>query len=165
MSRPMSSLHHRTYFEQYDEFATACEKPAGKIMEVPPQSQIEMNIRLVDEEWNTETLEALGRYMLSPSLENFAEVADGIADTVYVLMELARTLGVPFDKVWNAVHTANMRKIGPTGKVSKREDGKIIKPPGWQAPDVWKICFDEWTAQREAEGNPFRLRSNPRPLV
>ena len=32
---------------------------------------------------------------------------------------------------------ANMAKRNPaTGKFEKRADGKIIKPPGWQAPDV-----------------------------
>ena len=32
---------------------------------------------------------------------------------------------------------ANMAKRNPTtGKFEKRADGKIIKPPGWKAPDV-----------------------------
>jgi len=35
------------------------------------------------------------------------------------------------------VHAANMAKRNPaTGKFEKRADGKIIKPPGWKAPDV-----------------------------
>ena len=39
--------------------------------------------------------------------------------------------------IFSLVHAANMAKRDPeTGKFLKREDGKIIKPKGWKAPDV-----------------------------
>ena len=41
-------------------------------------------------------------------------------------------------KIFDVVHAANMAKRDPTtGKFIRREDdGKIIKPAGWQPPDV-----------------------------
>ena len=39
--------------------------------------------------------------------------------------------------MFDIVHGANMAKRDPsTGKFLKRDDGKIIKPAGWQPPDV-----------------------------
>lgn len=43
----------------------------------------------------------------------------------------------PYSDVWNLVQKANMAKVDPvTGKVKRREDGKILKPDGWVAPDA-----------------------------
>lgn len=41
--------------------------------------------------------------------------------------------------VWEAVQAANMAKEGG----GTREDGKILKPPGWQAPDIAGILADQ----------------------
>lgn len=58
--------------------------------------------------------------------------ADGIADLIYVLVGTALELGIPLDRVWAEVQAANLRKAdGP-----KREDGKQMKPEGWQPPDI-----------------------------
>jgi len=49
------------------------------------------------------------------------------------------------DKViaaFDLVHGANMAKRFPDGKFHKREDGKIIKPDGWQEPDIKKLFND-----------------------
>ena len=57
---------------------------------------------------------------------------DGIVDSIYVLIGSAITFGVNLDPIWDAVQRANMAKLG--GPI--RADGKVMKPPGWQAPDV-----------------------------
>jgi len=57
---------------------------------------------------------------------------DGIVDAIYVLVGTAVTFGVDLAPIWDAVHTANMAKIG--GAI--RDDGKVLKPDGWTAPDV-----------------------------
>ena len=147
----IQSVCWTTFWADYNKFADACGDSVGKIGTLPPQNKIELSKRLINEEWNEETLPALEKYENNPSLENFAEVADGIADTIYVLCKLARELGVPLDDVWIAVHEANMAKIGPDGKVTRREDGKILKPEGWQKANVWQVCFDHWKTQRDAE--------------
>jgi predicted HAD superfamily Cof-like phosphohydrolase len=38
---------------------------------------------------------------------------------------------------WKEVMDTNFAKIDPTtGKVIKREDGKVLKPEGWKAPEL-----------------------------
>ena len=36
-----------------------------------------------------------------------------------------------------------MAKVDPaTGKVTKREDGKVLKPAGWKSPDIAGAIYD-----------------------
>lgn len=63
---------------------------------------------------------------------NWAEVIDGLCDLLYVTFGTAVEMGVPLDTFFEAVHRANMAKLGgPT-----REDGKSLKPEGWKPPDI-----------------------------
>lgn len=68
-------------------------------------------------------------------------VADALADKIYIDIGTALEFGIPLDRVWAAVQHANMAKVGLDGKVLRREDGKILKPEGWQPPDVEKAVF------------------------
>lgn len=63
-----------------------------------------------------------------------AEIADGLADTIFVCIGTAIRLGIDLPEVWDRVCDANLKKFGPGSRV--REDGKRLKPPGWQPPDV-----------------------------
>ena len=63
-----------------------------------------------------------------------ADIAQELADVVYLAYGTAYSLGIPLDLVIAEVHRANMRKIGPSGPILK--DGKVQKPSGWQPPDV-----------------------------
>ncbi len=63
---------------------------------------------------------------------NLPEIADAIADLIYVALGTAVTYGIDPRPIWDAVHTANMRKTGG----GLRADGKVCKPPGWTPPDV-----------------------------
>jgi predicted HAD superfamily Cof-like phosphohydrolase len=43
--------------------------------------------------------------------------------------------GYKLDAAWNEVARSNFAKIdAATGKVRKREDGKVLKPEGWKPP-------------------------------
>lgn len=142
----------KSYFEQYNQFGDACSVPVGTICDpVPLRDTITMSMNLVHEEWREETEPAVKAYMANPSIENFAEVADGIVDTIYVLCQLGRVLGVPLDAVWDEVQAANMRKVGADGKVLRRADGKILKPEGWKPPAVWDICYAEYVKKMQRE--------------
>ena len=91
-----------------------------------------MNLRwdLIDEEVNTELVAAM-------AAKSLCDIADAIADSIYVLVGTALEYGIPLDRVWAAVQAANMAKVDPaTGLVRKRADGKILKPDGWQPPDI-----------------------------
>ena len=63
---------------------------------------------------------------------NMAELADGLADLDYVVEGTRLEFGIDGGKVAEEVHLTNMAKAG--GPI--REDGKRLKPPGWQPPDV-----------------------------
>lgn len=66
-------------------------------------------------------------------------IAHELADVVYVAYGTAHSLGIPLDAVIAEVHAANMRKFGPDGKPVLRDDGKVLKPPGWQPADVERV--------------------------
>lgn len=69
--------------------------------------------------------------------EQIAAEQDALVDLVYVTMNGAAKTGVDFDAVFNLVHDANMKKVNPaTGKVLRRQDGKVVKPEGWTPPDI-----------------------------
>jgi predicted HAD superfamily Cof-like phosphohydrolase len=45
--------------------------------------------------------------------------------------------GFDVQGAWDEVARSNLSKIDPvTGKVIKRNDGKVLKPEGWTPPDL-----------------------------
>jgi predicted HAD superfamily Cof-like phosphohydrolase len=65
---------------------------------------------------------------------DMVNVIDGAVDTIVVAIGLLHSLGVDPFRAWDAVHKANMSKI-VDGKVYRREDGQIGKPPGFVGPE------------------------------
>ena len=57
------------------------------------------------------------------------------ADLQYVVSQGAVYYEIPADESFNRVHDSNMTKV-VDGKVLYREDGKILKPDTYQAPDM-----------------------------
>ena len=48
-------------------------------------------------------------------------------------------MGADAEGAWQEVMATNFAKIDRvTGRVRKREDGKVLKPTGWTAPDLRK---------------------------
>jgi predicted HAD superfamily Cof-like phosphohydrolase len=83
---------------------------------------------LVEEEFN-EIKEAFAN-------QDIVEVADGIADTVWVLMGLSSTLGIDFYKVWEAVFQSNMSKVVEGKLIKNPETGKVMKPDSYFPPKI-----------------------------
>ena len=97
---------------------------------IPDAKCVNIRKMLIKEEI-AETLEAIDN-------EDLVEIADGIADSIVVLLGTAVSYGIDIRPVWEEVHKTNMTKKG--GPV--REDGKRLKPPNWQPPDI-KSIIDE----------------------
>ena len=58
-------------------------------------------------------------------------------DCLVVLISFGLSMGWDMHAAWNIVWQSNMSKVDPeTGKVVKREDGKVLKPESYQAPDL-----------------------------
>lgn len=140
----MSSLGHA--INDVAMFHIACDIPVLSTPTIPSYQRIKLRRKLIDEE-SGETccaLEKLEAHMdgtvtltTSDLDDAMVEIADGLADTIYVCIGAALEFGIPLALVWSRVQKANMAKVDPTtGKVRKREDGKILKPDGWQEPDV-----------------------------
>ncbi|MGO1592303.1 GNAT family N-acetyltransferase [Ancrocorticia sp.] len=64
------------------------------------------------------------------------ETADALADLVYVLYGMALELGIPMRDVLAEVQASNLSKLGADGKPIFREDGKVLKGPGFFPPNI-----------------------------
>jgi predicted HAD superfamily Cof-like phosphohydrolase len=62
---------------------------------------------------------------------------DALIDILVVTIGALHSIGVDVNGAWGEVVRSNMAKIDPeTGKVRKREDGKVLKPEGWTPPEL-----------------------------
>lgn len=65
------------------------------------------------------------------------EQLDACMDMIWVILGYCHMKGYNIRGAWDEVVKTNMAKVDPaTGKVRRREDGKILKPEGWQPPDM-----------------------------
>lgn len=115
-------------FEDVQEFFEASERTPLKKPNMHNSEHLDLAIRLIHEEVNKETLPAMRRGDIVGS-------TDGIVDSIYVLIFAALLLGLPIVEAWQLVQKANMAKF-PGGKAIKDANGKVMKPPGWQPPDI-----------------------------
>lgn len=63
-------------------------------------------------------------------------LAHELADVVYVAYGTALVHGIDLDAVIAEIHRSNMTKLGPDGRVARRDDGKVLKGDHYVAPDV-----------------------------
>lgn len=104
-------------------------QPVLRLPTIPPAERVKLRWSLHSEE-----VEELHSAM---DQGNLAEIADAIGDLIYVLLGTALEYGLPLPAVWQAIQRANMAKMDPvTGKVIKNDKGKVMKPPGWQPPNI-----------------------------
>lgn len=96
----------------------------GMKPKVPQLEVVQLREKLIEEEYR-EVVDALHS-------ENLASIAQELVDLIVVTLGTAVSYGIDLNQVWNLVQKANMAKVGGP----KREDGKILKPEGWQRPDV-----------------------------
>ena len=67
--------------------------------------------------------------------KDIVEVADACADLIWVVEGLMYSLGVDPQTVWEEIAKSNFSKI-VDGKLSKRDDGKILKPNTFRPPNI-----------------------------
>ena len=109
------------------KFMDACDQPSDIGID---SEQAYLYMDLIREEFE-ETSEAFAD-------KDIVEVADGLADMVWVIMGMANTLGIPFDDVWREVQSSNMSKC-VDGKVIKNEAGKVMKPETYFRPNLKEV--------------------------
>lgn len=67
---------------------------------------------------------------------DLVEIADALADMVYIIYGTAAEYGIPLDRVFDEVHRSNMSKLGDDGEPIYREDGKVLKGPNYFPPEI-----------------------------
>jgi predicted HAD superfamily Cof-like phosphohydrolase len=64
------------------------------------------------------------------------EILDACFDMIWVIVGYMHSRGWDCEGAWEEGAQSNLIKIDPvTGLVRRREDGKILKPDGWQPPN------------------------------
>ena len=112
-------------FRDQEKFMRACDQSTDTMNE----SQYAMYVKLIDEE-HQELLEAT-------LTEDRVEQLDALIDILVVTIGAIHSMGADAEGAWKEVMRTNFAKIDKeTGKVRKREDGKVLKPVGWTAPNL-----------------------------
>ena len=123
-------------FRDQEKFMRACDQTVENLN----QNQFKMYLKLIKEEYN-ELLEAQG---LNQNLDRIdylpvdeIETLDALIDILVVTIGAIHSMGSDAEGAWKEVMSTNFAKIDKeTGKVRKREDGKVLKPVGWVAPNL-----------------------------
>ena len=123
-------------FYDVDAFMKACGH-------TPDPKRVSLYLDLVREEIG-ELEEAMSAYHAAESQEDSqqakADALDAICDSVWVLVGLGKTMDLPVEWGWDEVTITNLKKVdAELGTVLRDENGKIMKPFGWRAPDMLKI--------------------------
>jgi predicted HAD superfamily Cof-like phosphohydrolase len=112
-------------FRDQEKFMKACDQSVDKLNE----NQYNMYLNLIEEE-HKELKDAI-------AAKDTVEQLDALIDILVVTIGAIHSAGFDAEGAWKEVMRTNFAKIDKeTGKVRKREDGKVLKPLGWTAPDL-----------------------------
>lgn len=112
-------------FADQERFMRACDQTVGEFN----QNQFKLYVNLIDEEVK-ELKEAINN-------NDLLETLDALEDILVVTIGAIHSAGFDGEGGWKEVMKTNFAKIDPaTGKVRKREDGKVLKPEGWEPPNL-----------------------------
>lgn len=128
---------NNNYQNDVEQFMAAADQYIGATPHLNEnnEAQAKLYIDLIDEEFRELCDGFLRRHI--------GDVADGGADLVWVVKGLFATLGINFDAVWEEVRASNMSKVSESGKIKKRNDGKILKPDTYFKPDIEKVLKEQ----------------------
>ena len=112
-------------FRDQEKFMRACDQTVDRF----DQNQYNMYLKLIKEEYDELILALLDA--------DAVEQLDALIDILVVTIGAIHSAGMDAEGAWKEVMRTNFAKIDrETGKVRKREDGKVLKPQGWTPPDL-----------------------------
>ena len=118
-------------FKDQETFMTACDQTVNHYN----SDQFELYHSLIAEEF--------AELNAAVTQGDKDEQLDALIDILVVTIGAIHSMGADGEGAWNEVMRTNFAKIDPvTGKVRKREDGKVLKPEGWTPPNLSK--FVKW---------------------
>ena len=108
-----------------EKFMRACDQTVGEFNEVQYKLYRDLIAEEVDE-LNTAVVQG-----------DPVEQLDALIDILVVTIGAIHSMGADAEGAWKEVMRTNFAKIDrDTGKVRKREDGKVLKPLGWTPPEL-----------------------------
>ncbi len=117
---------------------------------VPDDETLALRLRLIGEEV-VELFEACGfsctaiEDEIADSIKrgringraHLTEIADALGDIDYVAEGFRLVCGINGEPIADEIQRSNMAKLGQAGKPIRRDDGKLLKPAGWQPPQIY----------------------------
>jgi predicted HAD superfamily Cof-like phosphohydrolase len=121
----MTDIINNTVLDDQERFMAAC----GQTTFEENLTQFHLYVDLIKEEL-AELEQAIGD-------QNATEQLDALLDIIVVCSGALLSRKWDSHGAWAEVVRSNMAKVDPvTGKVTKRADGKILKPEGWTPPQL-----------------------------
>ena len=112
-------------FRDQEKFMRACDQTTDR----GNTDQFNMYLKLIEEE-----AEELNQAIIN---KDRVEMLDALIDILVVTIGAIHSMGADAEGAWKEVMRTNFAKIdNDTGKVRKREDGKVLKPLGWEPPNL-----------------------------
>lgn len=112
-------------FRDQEKFMRACDQTVGE----SNLNQFALYSSLINEE--------VAEFHVACDNNDTVETLDALIDILVVTVGAIHSAGFDGESAWKEVMATNFAKIDKdTGKVRKREDGKVLKPLGWVAPDL-----------------------------
>lgn len=114
----------------------------GPLRTIVPWAERFLRMRLIFTE-AAELADAIG-------VDDKVEIADALADLMYVVIGTAVTFGIPLDECFAEVHRSNMTKSAPDEREAGMKGG--IKGPNFEKPQILKILEHQQRLVDEAQG-------------
>jgi predicted HAD superfamily Cof-like phosphohydrolase len=118
-----------TNFEKVKEFREAFGRKSPSKPIVPAYQTMTMHLELMEEE----LAEITAEFCMEPDT---SKIAKELSDLLYVIYDAGAAFGIDMDASFDRVHQSNMSKLGEDGNPIYREDGKVLKGPGYLPPDM-----------------------------
>ena len=115
-------------FEKVGDFMEAFGQKVEMEPTWPDFNTRELRLELIQEE-----LEELSDAVAD---RDMIQIADALTDLLYVVYGAGHSFGIDLDECFEEVHRSNMSKLGENGRPIHREDGKVMKGPGYFEPDL-----------------------------
>jgi hypothetical protein len=112
-------------FRDQEKFMKACDQTVDGFN----QDQFKLYVSLIEEESDELKVAIVNNDQV--------ETLDALVDILVVTIGAIHSMGADAEGAWKEVMSTNFAKIDKeTGKVRKREDGKVLKPTGWVPPNL-----------------------------
>ena len=115
-------------FEDVKKFMETFGQMVRTKPQFPDDKTIQLRYDLIKEELN--------ELELAMRSKNLKEIADALADILYVTYGAGYAYGINLDKCFKEVQRANMSKLGNDGKPIYNDKGKVMKGPNYLAPNL-----------------------------